>query len=180
MMNVKRGLSRRPAPRRADVFELLVGRLDTALLGVAYFYSHANQVFGEYMISRGIPENYRTLFRALRAVRDTPPPVSIRKVQLELGLSHSATSRLIDRCVADGLVDRADSVFDRRHATLGLTPAGRHAVSEVETARQEVVAALVAGWPLDELDALTTELERLGVDFARLRKNPPKASEAPS
>jgi len=156
--------------RRADA--ALVERLDAALLTVAHFFS--GQTVGDYLAKDGVTDAQRSLFRALRVVRDTPPPVSISTVQHALALSHPAASRLIERCVQEGFVDRVASLADRRHAIVTLTPAGLRAAREVERGRREVIAAVVAAWPPENLSALTAELERLGVDLRRVRERPPE------
>jgi DNA-binding MarR family transcriptional regulator len=146
--------------------------LDAALLAVAYFYFNC-RVFGAYMTAIGLSEAQRSLFRALRVVRDFAPPVSIRTVQHALALSHPAASRLIDRCVEEGFLARVESPADRRHAILTLTKPGGQATREVEEARQGVVEDLVAAWPADAVSSLIANLERLGLDLARLRASPP-------
>jgi len=146
-------------------------RLDAALLAIAHFYSSA-RAFTAHMNARALSEVKRALFRALRIIRDTPAPVSISDVQQALGLSHPATSRLIERCVVEGFVDRSESKVDRRHMVLTLTREGLKAAREVEQARREVVAALVAEWPEGDVDALVRDLEKLGAEFERLREWP--------
>jgi DNA-binding MarR family transcriptional regulator len=154
----------------------LVESLDAALLAVSHFYS--GPTFGRYMARYGLTEAQTSLFRAIRFVRDAPPPVSIKEVQAVVSLSHPATSRLINRCVAAGFIDRVESKVDRRHATLTITPTGRQAARKVEEARREVVGALVAEWPQAALDDLLSSLQRLGPEFRRLRENAPPALDA--
>jgi len=144
-----------------------VERLDAALLAIAHFFE-SREVHALVQAS-GAPEN-RSLFRALRAVRDLPAPVSISDVQAVVALSHPATCRLIDRCVAEGLVDRRQSASDRRHARLTLTEAGRNSAHAMEVARRTVVASLFEDWAAKDVDALLDQLERLGPDLARVRR----------
>jgi DNA-binding MarR family transcriptional regulator len=144
-----------------------IERLDAALLAIAHFFE-SREVHALVQAS-GAPEN-RSLFRALRAVRDLPAPVSISDVQREVALSHPATCRLIDRCVAEGLIDRRQSASDRRHARLTLTEAGLDSARAMEQARQTVVAALFENWPSQDKSDLLTLLQRLGLDLARVRR----------
>jgi MarR family transcriptional regulator, organic hydroperoxide resistance regulator len=70
-------------------------------------------------------------------------------------------SRLVDRLVEAGLVERRASQYDRRRVELKLTPAGRRLARRVEKARQELFDA---GRPhLDEkrLVAATTVIRQL-------------------
>lgn len=144
-----------------------VERIDAALLGIAHFFT--SREVHALVQSAGVPPAYRALFPALRAVRDLAAPVSTKDVQGALGLSHPATCRVIDRCVAQGLVDRQVSAVDRRHTVLQLTPAGRAAAQAVEGARQDVVAMLVDGWSAPDRAALLEWLERLEPELGRIR-----------
>jgi DNA-binding MarR family transcriptional regulator len=154
---------------RARRLDELLRRLDVSLLAIAHFYSE--KTVSSYMDEELALEPYRSLFRALRVVRDTSPPVSIRDVQRALGISHPATSRLIDRCAAEGFLDRKEAVFDRRHATLTLTTAGARATEDVEAARRAVISKLVADWAEADIERLDNMLERLGGEIDQLKRD---------
>jgi DNA-binding MarR family transcriptional regulator len=154
-----------PTECPADPAEIV--RLDAALLAVTHFFG-SREVRG--VIERsGVPPSYRNHFIALRAIRDLPQPVSTKDVQGEIGLSHPATCRVIDRCVAEGLVDRQLSKLDRRQTVLMLTSVGQAAARAVEAARQDVVATLVEDWDDAERRELLDWLERLNPALARFR-----------
>ncbi len=53
-------------------------------------------------------------------------------------------SRLCDRLVAKGLVNRADDPVDRRQLTLTLTPAGERVVDTVMRRRRQVIEPMLA------------------------------------
>jgi len=142
-------------------------RIDAGLLAVAHFF--ASREVRELVQGAGLPAETRALFPALRAVRDLAPPVSTKDVQQEIGLSHPATCRVIDRCVAQGFVARAVSTIDRRHTVLALTPAGQEAAGQVEAARRAVVARLVEEWSDADRVALMRCLQRLEPELARVR-----------
>ena len=142
-------------------------RMDAALLAITHFFG-SREVRGTVERS-GVPPSHRNHFIALRAIRDLPQPVSIKDVQGEIGLSHPATCRAIDRCVAEGLVDRRPSEQDRRHMMLVLTGAGEAAARSVEAARQDIVATLIEGWDDDERQALLGWLERLTPELVLFR-----------
>jgi len=159
-------LGRRPAAAGADERAALV-RLDAALLAINHFYG--SREVRSHIERSGVEPRHRNLFAALRAIRDLPQPVSIKAVQGEIGLSHPATCRVIDRCVAAGLVDRRPADHDRRHMALDLTEAGEAVIRSVETARQDVIASLVAGWNAGERSRLLALLEQLEPELAALR-----------
>jgi DNA-binding MarR family transcriptional regulator len=62
----------------------------------------------------------------------------------------SSASRLVDRLVAGGMVNRAPSASDRRQTTLALTPKGRRTLATVMEHRRAHFAAI-----LGSLDAAT-------------------------
>jgi MarR family transcriptional regulator, negative regulator of the multidrug operon emrRAB len=72
----------------------------------------------------------------------------IDAVRTPLGLTHSATVRVVDRLVAAGLAQRREGA-DRRSVAVELTPAGQAAAEEAVRARrralEEALAALDTG-----------------------------------
>lgn len=88
-----------------------------------------------------------------------------------LGLTHTGTVRLIDRLVADGLVERRTVEQDRRGVALHLTKAGAKARRKILSEREAVMRPLVSQLKKSERAALTTVLAKLlravGQDDAR-------------
>lgn len=77
-----------------------------------------------------------------------------------LGLSHPGSVRLVDRLVADGLVERREG-RDRRAIALYLTPAG-HALREALLAeRLAAIRPVLEPLDADEQQALATLLHKL-------------------
>src|SRR4051794_41697873 len=62
--------------------------------------------------------------RALTVLQETPR-ANLNDLAQAMGVTVSTTSRLVDRLVAAGLVNRTPSPQTRRGISLGLTPAGR-------------------------------------------------------
>lgn len=77
-----------------------------------------------------------------------------------LGLSHTATVRLVDKLEAQGLVDSRPGE-DRRFVSLHLTPAGREHVKGLLTARCAAVATVTDVLTPAEQDQLGGLLEKL-------------------
>jgi DNA-binding MarR family transcriptional regulator len=80
----------------------------------------------------------------------------IDAVRGPLGLTHSATVRLVDRLVAAGLARRREGP-DRRSVAVELTPAGHRAAAEAARAREEALEEALA----DLDDGERAELARL-------------------
>lgn len=91
--------------------------------------------------------------RALRAI-DQHGPLNLNQLADELGVLPSSASRLCDRLVAAGLIDRAFSRTSRREITLTLRPAGHQLLAALQAARRAEIAAVLAGMPSTAVDAL--------------------------
>lgn len=69
---------------------------------------------------------------------------SIRSLSSAVGLSHSATVRLVDRLEDDGLVRRRPAQ-DGREVSLSLSPKGRRRADQLQQERRGLLARAVAG-----------------------------------
>jgi MarR family transcriptional regulator, negative regulator of the multidrug operon emrRAB len=86
-----------------------------------------------------------------------------------LGLTHSATVRLVDTLVDDGHVARRYRAGDRRSVALALTASGRAAARRLIRARAAAVEATLDGLSEAQRRSLMTLVERLTGDVAALR-----------
>ncbi|HZD68391.1 MAG TPA: MarR family transcriptional regulator [Actinomycetes bacterium] len=77
-----------------------------------------------------------------------------------VGLSHSATVRLVDRLAADGLVVRAPGP-DRRSVRVELTAAGWHEAERIRCKRETTLASLLAQLSQSERSAFSCAAEKL-------------------
>ena len=97
---------------------------------------------------------------AIRVLDESAPLTLAGLGDLLICESGPGPSRLVDRLVASGAVERVTGVSDRRSVTLTLTPAGERLsalISEVETAMYASIDAATAGHPVREI----LELARL-------------------
>lgn len=67
---------------------------------------------------------FRTLW-----VLSTDQPLSVGQLAQRLGVGQPSTSRMIDRLLQEGLVERWDDPTDRRRALVRLTPRGQETVA---------------------------------------------------
>lgn len=88
------------------------------------------------------------------------PGDSLEGVRGALGISQPATVRLVDRLVAEGLLERRPGV-DRRTRALHLTTAGEAAAAGALERRAATLRALVDRLEPGEREALELLLERL-------------------
>ncbi|MCE1198102.1 MAG: MarR family transcriptional regulator [Marinilabiliales bacterium] len=78
-----------------------------------------------------------------------------------MGLSLSRISRVVDKLVLDGYLDRNIDKTDRRAITLCLTEKGRAIRSEIERSRAECEARLVGIVPESQLSVFKEVVERM-------------------
>jgi DNA-binding MarR family transcriptional regulator len=97
-------------------------------------------------------------YRAMSVVARSPRAVTVSEVTARLSLSQAATSRAVDAVVRRGWMARTEDEHDRRHRRLSVTEAGRAVVAELDGARTEGLAALLADVPVADRAALRRSL----------------------
>jgi DNA-binding MarR family transcriptional regulator len=86
----------------------------------------------------GLTRQQQALLVALRG-HPKYPAVTVGELAQRLQAQPHSTSRLIDRCVRQGLLDREQDQVDRRRWYIRLTPRGQQALDQVLLAsRQEL------------------------------------------
>jgi DNA-binding MarR family transcriptional regulator len=65
--------------------------------------------------------------------------INLRTLAGRLRMILSSASRLCDRLVASGLVERVPGRLDRREIALYLTPSSRQLLADLRTSRQEII-----------------------------------------
>lgn len=91
---------------------------------------------------------------------DTKGPLNLAAVAAGLGVNPSNASRICDRLIRAGLLDRRDSPDDRRNITLSLTDAGTRLVNKVMKHRRTAIIRVLRGMDPDDRKVLTTALDR--------------------
>jgi len=106
---------------------------------------------------------------ALVALHEFSNGRPIEHLRSVLGLSHSATVRLVDTLEADKLAIRRRATDDQRSVAVTLTAAGRRRAAAVARARQEAIGETFGGLSSGEQETLTDIMERLVADMTSLR-----------
>jgi DNA-binding MarR family transcriptional regulator len=91
---------------------------------------------------------------------DTKGPLNLAAVAAGLGVNPSNASRICDRLIRAGLLDRQDSPDDRRNITLSLTDAGRRLVNKMMKHRRTAIIRVLRDMDPDDRELLTTALDR--------------------
>jgi len=117
-------------------------------------------VLSDALADAAEPAGGKTTATALVALAGPSSSASIDALAGVVGLSHSGTVRLVDRLVADGLVERRRGV-DQRSAALVLTPAGRRSARQVLRRREANLQIIIALLTDEQQAALAEIAERV-------------------
>jgi len=99
-------------------------------------------------------------YRAL-VVMCSGGPLPMSDLADRLACSRSTATRLCDRLVRDGLVERRSRAGDRRAVEVAVTRRGTTLVRKVTERRREEIAAVVAEVPVTQRTALVEALRTL-------------------
>ncbi|HWE91920.1 MAG TPA: MarR family transcriptional regulator [Pseudonocardiaceae bacterium] len=97
-------------------------------------------------------------FRLL-VVLSTQGSIKLIQVAEQLGVAPSTATRMIDRLISAGLVDREINPHSRREVVLSLSPGGRAVVRQVTQRRRRDIARIVARMPERQRQGLVDALE---------------------
>jgi DNA-binding MarR family transcriptional regulator len=104
----------------------------------------------------------------LRIGRAEDGQVSMGSLAEQVALTSGGVTRLLDRMVQEGLVERVPCPSDRRVSFAALTPQGRERLHQAAQVHVEELREVFAGFAADELHGLDGLLDRL-------RRQPPAA-----
>jgi len=93
-------------------------------------------------------------------------PLLLGEVQRKILVSSGGVTYLVDRLVAQGLVERQDCPTDRRARFAALTPAGEELIARIFPAHAEAVERGVRGLSAEEKRTAIRLLRRLGLAAA--------------
>ncbi|MEU4568219.1 MarR family transcriptional regulator [Micromonospora sp. NPDC023956] len=103
--------------------------------------------------------------------------INLRRLATTLGTLLSSASRLCDRLVAAGMLDREPGRYDRREISLHLTPEAARFLAELRADRQARLAEILAGMSPAGREALRRGLG----EFREVsRRSPPAGPHRPA
>jgi len=134
--------------------------------------SLVRQLYGLGMVRRDIERHALAElgtqgFTALAALQ-LHGPLRVSEVAQRLGVDLSVASRQIASLASEGYVERREDDRDRRAQMVATTAAGRRVLRESHRRMVAAFARVLDDWSDEDVDALTSGLERLREDFARL------------
>ncbi|WP_210085609.1 MarR family transcriptional regulator [Mycobacterium sp. OAE908] len=89
----------------------------------------------------------------------TRGPMNLASVAAGLGVSAPNASRICDRVMKAGLLDRSEDPSDRRNITLALTDDGRALIERVTAHRRTAIRRVLRKMTAREREALTSALD---------------------
>ena len=99
--------------------------------------------------------------RLLRAVQRVDGDPTIGKVAEVLVIDPSTASRVVERAVAAGFLERRACAEDRRRSRLRLTVDGNRVLDDVNRRRREVLAQMTSAWDTNDIHHLVALLQSL-------------------
>lgn len=87
--------------------------------------------------------------------------VTMSDLSRKLGISMSATTTLVDRLEADGLVNRIRSESDRRVVYAGMTGAGQRVLQESKERRMQLLREFFSELDPGEVESFISVLEKM-------------------
>ncbi|MEU6586215.1 MarR family transcriptional regulator [Nocardia sp. NPDC046763] len=117
---------------------------------------------------------------ALAAMHEFLDGGSVTQLSSMLGLTHSGTVRLVDRLVAEGLVERVGAQ-DGRAVSVVLTQRGRHTAERILQTREKSLASALSAFSPDEIDNLAAALDTMltTVTLARAEERSARTTDRP-
>jgi DNA-binding MarR family transcriptional regulator len=91
---------------------------------------------------------------------DTKGPLNLAAVAAGLDVNPSNASRICDRLIRAGLLDRQESQDDRRNIALSLTDVGRRLVNKMMKHRRTSIIRVLHDMDPDDRELLTRALDR--------------------
>jgi DNA-binding MarR family transcriptional regulator len=130
------------------------------------------QLYGLGMVRRDIERHALAElgtqgFTALAAIQ-VHGPLRVSEVAQRLGVDLSVASRQIASLTAEGYVERREDESDRRAQLVAVTTAGRRVLRESHRRMVAAFTRVLDDWSDEDVQTLTSGLERLRDDFARL------------
>jgi DNA-binding MarR family transcriptional regulator len=107
----------------------------------------------------GLPHSwFEVMLRISRAERGQ---ASMSSLAEQVALTTGGITRMVDRMIATGYVERVPCPSDRRVVYAALTGAGRAKLEEAREINAETLRQAFAGWGADDLERLDGLLDRV-------------------
>lgn len=136
----------------------VVDRLDEALVHLRRLWSGPAQPLGPD--ERDVELSSVLMVEAWARLAAGDGAVSIGALGRFVAVRPSTATRLVERAIAAGLLERVDLPGDARRRTVRATADGRAVRERAVSLRTGWLRTILADWPSDDVDALSRLLER--------------------
>lgn len=153
--------------KRAEESPSHMDELESALVHLRRVWQHPRlkQLFLEYFGK----EMEMGAYRALRAIEGLErPELGLGEVAAAMDVDASTASRLVDRVVEMGMVERTAWPADRRRVRLQLSEKGKGYLARARSARMRVLQQVTHGWEEDDIAQFVVLLKRLSGSIENL------------
>ncbi|MFD6677962.1 MULTISPECIES: MarR family winged helix-turn-helix transcriptional regulator [Micromonospora] len=106
--------------------------------------------------------------------------INLRRLATRLDMLLSSASRLCDRLVAAGMLEREPGRFDRREISLHLTPEARRLLAELRANRRAQLDAVLTGMSREGRDALLRGMREFDETARRQQEQRPATAGEPT
>ena len=143
--------------------------LDESLLGIRRVFQRPG--YRKLLLDSVSHDVELATLRLLRVVQRADGAPSVGAVAEVLTVDPSTASRVVDRAVQSGHLERRACAEDRRRARLHLTASGQAVLEEVTTRRRELLSDVTDAWNADDVIHLIDLLSLLQAGFDRLESS---------
>lgn len=131
---------------------------DKAVVNLLFTNNWVTRQLHRFYSLYGLSAQQFNVLRILRGMR--PEPASISTLNERMLDKMSNVSRLVDKLIAKGLVDRQVSATDRRQVDVFITEKGLEVTNEISMKLDQEIESLV-NLPEEEANQLSDLLDRL-------------------
>lgn len=134
-------------------------RIDLALMGMRHLWSPTTSG----RTARGMPSTVDlSSVLVVQAVGEADSALTIAEVAERLGVAAATASRLCDRAVASGYLNKEPDPDNARRRALSLTPRGAEVHQESLAFRHDYLRQLTADWTSSEVEDFELLLTKFG------------------
>lgn len=128
------------------------------VLTVLHTASNLMNLHRSLLKPHGITPEQFNILRILRGQKGKP--IALRDITSRMIDPNSNTSRLVDKLLTKGLVERTSCPQDRRRVDIGLTSEGERTIQHLSGLMEESLSSLEAVWASNEAARVSDLLDR--------------------
>jgi DNA-binding MarR family transcriptional regulator len=128
------------------------------LIHLSLVESKVNDVMGTVLKPHGVSLQQFNVLRILRGQKGKPANLSTLNERMVTKMSN--TTRLVDKLILKGYVERMVCPSNRRKVEISITPSGENALSKMDIVMKESEEKLLENFSGDDLDALNALLDK--------------------